>query len=118
MLSVSKSPINESWSGFSFCISIDREAQCFARLPPKQVGCAYHHICTVIGTSSQGFLTSKVAQLCQLIAGLFAVKTLADFGGNVIKIEPSSDGDSLRQWCCFHSGTWVWWQMRNKNCDA
>ena len=40
----------------------------------------------------------KVLELGQLIAGPFAAKTLADFGADVIKIEPPGGGDPLRQW--------------------
>jgi formyl-CoA transferase len=55
----------------------------------------------------------KVVELGQLIAGPFAAKTLADFGAEVIKIEPpASDkapgGDPLRQWRLLHNGTSVW----------
>jgi len=44
----------------------------------------------------------KVVELGQLIAGPFAAKTLADFGAEVIKIEPPATadnpgGDPLRQ---------------------
>ena len=35
----------------------------------------------------------KVVELGQLIAGPFAAKTLADFGAEVIKIEPPGAGD-------------------------
>lgn len=40
----------------------------------------------------------KVIELGQLIAGPFAGKTLADFGAEVIKIEPPGEGDPLRKW--------------------
>lgn len=40
----------------------------------------------------------KVLELGQLIAGPFAGKTLADFGAEVIKIEPPGAGDPLRKW--------------------
>ena len=40
----------------------------------------------------------KVLELGQLIAGPFAGKTLADFGADVIKIEPPGAGDPLRKW--------------------
>ena len=39
----------------------------------------------------------RVIELGQLIAGPFAAKTLADFGADVIKIEPPQGGDPLRQ---------------------
>jgi nickel-responsive transcriptional regulator NikR len=40
----------------------------------------------------------KVLELGQLIAGPFAAKTLADFGADVIKVEPPGGGDPLRKW--------------------
>ena len=57
----------------------------------------------------------KVVELGQLIAGPFAAKTLADFGAEVIKIEPPGAGDPLRQWRLLHNGTSVWWQVQSRN---
>ncbi|MFM2056857.1 MAG: hypothetical protein RLY71_1242 [Pseudomonadota bacterium] len=57
----------------------------------------------------------KVLELGQLIAGPFAGKTLADFGAEVIKIEPPGTGDPLRQWRLLHDGTSVWWQVQSRN---
>ena len=62
----------------------------------------------------------KVVELGQLIAGPFAAKTLADFGAEVIKIEPPATetnpgGDPLRQWRLLHNGTSVWWQVQARN---
>ncbi len=62
----------------------------------------------------------KVVELGQLIAGPFAAKTLADFGAEVIKIEPPANGedpggDPLRQWRLLHDGTSVWWQVQSRN---
>jgi len=57
----------------------------------------------------------KVVELGQLIAGPFAAKTLADFGADVIKIEPPGTGDPLRQWRLLHQGTSVWWQVQSRN---
>lgn len=57
----------------------------------------------------------KVIELGQLIAGPFAAKTLADFGAEVIKIEPPGSGDPLRQWRLLHNGTSVWWQVQSRN---
>ena len=62
----------------------------------------------------------KVVELGQLIAGPFAAKTLADFGAEVIKIEPPASGDApggdpLRQWRLLHNGTSVWWQVQSRN---
>ena len=57
----------------------------------------------------------KVLELGQLIAGPFAGKTLAEFGADVIKIEPPGDGDPLRKWRLLHQGTSVWWQVQSRN---
>jgi len=57
----------------------------------------------------------KVLELGQLIAGPFAAKTLADFGADVIKIEPPGSGDPLRQWRLLKDGTSVWWQVQARN---
>ncbi|MBP6902463.1 MAG: CoA transferase [Burkholderiaceae bacterium] len=57
----------------------------------------------------------KVLELGQLIAGPFAGKTLADFGAEVIKVEPPGDGDPLRKWRLLHKGTSVWWQVQSRN---
>jgi formyl-CoA transferase len=57
----------------------------------------------------------KVVELGQLIAGPFAAKTLADFGADVVKIEPPENGDPLRQWRMMRDGTSVWWQVQSRN---
>ncbi|HET6786326.1 MAG TPA: CoA transferase, partial [Aquabacterium sp.] len=62
----------------------------------------------------------RVIELGQLIAGPFAGKTLADFGAEVIKIEPpatenGAGGDPLRQWRMLHNGLSVWWQVQSRN---
>ncbi len=64
----------------------------------------------------------KVLELGQLIAGPFAAKTLADFGADVVKIEPppeagrpGSGGDPLRKWRLLKDGTSVWWQVQSRN---
>ena len=65
----------------------------------------------------------KVIELGQLIAGPFAAKTLADFGADVIKVEPPADprdplrggGDPLRKWRLLKDGTSVWWQVQSRN---
>ena len=67
-------------------------------------------------TPSQGPLAGlKVVELGQLIAGPFAAKTLADFGAEVIKIEPPDSGDPLRKWRLIKDGTSVWWQVQSRN---
>jgi formyl-CoA transferase len=57
----------------------------------------------------------KVVEMGQLIAGPFAAKTLADFGADVIKIEPPGAGDPLRKWRLLKDGTSVWWQVQSRN---
>lgn len=57
----------------------------------------------------------KVLELGQLIAGPFAARTLADFGADVIKIEPPGNGDPLRKWRLLKDGTSVWWQVQSRN---
>jgi len=66
-------------------------------------------------TTPQSLSGIKVIELGQLIAGPFAAKTLADFGADVIKIEPPGDGDPLRKWRLLHNGTSVWWQVQSRN---
>jgi len=57
----------------------------------------------------------KVIELGQLIAGPFAAKILAEFGADVIKIEPPVTGDPLRKWRMLHDGTSVWWAAHARN---
>ena len=62
----------------------------------------------------------RVIELGQLIAGPFAAKTLADFGADVVKIEPpasagAAGGDPLRKWRLLKDGTSVWWQVQSRN---
>ena len=65
--------------------------------------------------SKGALLGLKVVELGQLIAGPFAAKTLADFGADVVKIEPPGAGDPLRQWRLIKDGTSVWWQVQSRN---
>lgn len=57
----------------------------------------------------------RVLELGQLIAGPFAGKILAEFGAEVIKIEPPETGDPLRKWRKLHEGTSLWWYVQNRN---
>jgi crotonobetainyl-CoA:carnitine CoA-transferase CaiB-like acyl-CoA transferase len=57
----------------------------------------------------------KVLELGQLIAGPFAGKTLAEFGADVIKVEPTGVGDPLRKWRLLREGTSVWWEVQSRN---
>jgi len=57
----------------------------------------------------------KVIEMGQLIAGPFAAKTLADFGADIVKIEPPKLGDALRKWRLLKDGTSIWWQVQSRN---
>ncbi len=57
----------------------------------------------------------RVIELGQLIAGPFASKILAEFGADVIKVEPPQGGDPLRGWRLIHEGTSVWWAAHARN---
>ena len=70
---------------------------------------------------SQPLQGLKVIELGQLIAGPFCARLMAEFGAEVIKIEPPAvegkgGGDPLRTWRKLHQGTSLWWyaQARNK----
>ncbi|SFC16673.1 formyl-CoA transferase [Polaromonas sp. OV174] len=67
------------------------------------------------GPSTGPLAGLKVLELGQLIAGPFAAKTLADFGADVVKIEPPGAGDPLRKWRLLKDGTSVWWQVQSRN---
>ncbi len=62
----------------------------------------------------------KVIELGQLIAGPFCARLLAEFGADVIKIEPPAvdgkgGGDPLRVWRKLHEGTALWWYAQSRN---
>ena len=57
----------------------------------------------------------RVVEMGQLIAGPFCGKTLAEFGADVVKIEPPGGGDPLRNWRMLQDGTSVWWQVQSRN---
>jgi formyl-CoA transferase len=54
-------------------------------------------------------------ELGTLIAGPFCGKTLADFGAEVIKIEPPGEGDPLRKWRRMRNGVSLWWHVQSRN---
>ncbi len=62
----------------------------------------------------------RVIELGTLIAAPFAARLFAEFGADVIKVEPPDGGDPLRTWRKMHNGTSLWWylQSRNKRCIA
>jgi formyl-CoA transferase len=57
----------------------------------------------------------KVLELGSLIAGPYACALFAQFGADVIKIEPPGIGDPLRRWRNLHQGTSLWWYVQNRN---
>lgn len=57
----------------------------------------------------------RVLELGSLIAGPYAGALLAQFGAEVIKIEPPGDGDPLRKWRKLHDGTSLWWYTQSRN---
>jgi formyl-CoA transferase len=54
-------------------------------------------------------------ELGGLIAGPYATSVFAQFGADVIKIEPPGDGDPLRRWRKLHNGTSLWWYSISRN---
>ncbi len=70
---------------------------------------------TINQTMSLPLSGLRVIELGQLIAGPFASKILAEFGADVIKIEPPKTGDPLRTWRLLHEGTSVWWAAHARN---
>lgn len=59
----------------------------------------------------------KVLELGQLIAGPYCGQVLADFGAQVIKVEPPGKGDAMRQWGAADSDTGepLWWNVIGRN---
>jgi formyl-CoA transferase len=77
------------------------------------------------GSGAAGPLVGlRVLELGQLIAGPFAARVMAEFGADVIKVEPPAragapGGDPLRTWRTLHpddpSGTSLWWYVQSRN---
>ncbi len=40
---------------------------------------------------------------------------MAEFGAEVIKVEPPGEGDPLRKWRKMHEGTSLWWYLQSRN---
>jgi len=54
----------------------------------------------------------RVVEMGQLIAGPFCGQLMADFGAEVIKLEPPGKGDPMREWG--HEkpqGVSLWWSV-------
>jgi len=57
----------------------------------------------------------QVVEMGALIAGPFCAKILAEFGADVVKIEPPGTGDALRKWRYLKDGTSLWWHVQSRN---
>ncbi|ARI75601.1 CaiB/BaiF CoA transferase family protein [Halobacillus mangrovi] len=57
----------------------------------------------------------KVLEMGSLIAGPFAGRLMAEFGAEVIKVEPPEKGDPLRDWRHIYDGTSLWWRLQSRN---
>ena len=57
----------------------------------------------------------KVIEMGSLIAGPYAGALLAQFGADVIKIEPPQIGDPLRKWRKLDGDTSLWWYSQSRN---
>ena len=57
----------------------------------------------------------RVVELGSLIAGPYAAALLAQFGAEVIKVEPPGAGDPLRNWRTLHGDTSYWWYSQSRN---
>jgi crotonobetainyl-CoA:carnitine CoA-transferase CaiB-like acyl-CoA transferase len=57
----------------------------------------------------------SVVELGALIAGPFCTKVMAEFGADVIKLEPPGAGDPLRKWRYMKDGTSLWWHVQSRN---
>jgi crotonobetainyl-CoA:carnitine CoA-transferase CaiB-like acyl-CoA transferase len=55
----------------------------------------------------------RVVDLSRLVAGNMLSVTLADFGADVIKVEPPGRGDTLRDW--YEDGVPVFWKVYARN---
>lgn len=57
----------------------------------------------------------RVIELGSLIAGPFATRILADFGADVIKVEPPGQGDPLREWGLITEKGSLWSLVQSRN---
>jgi formyl-CoA transferase len=66
-------------------------------------------------TSARPLAGLTVLEMGALIAGPFCTKILAEFGADVVKLEPPGLGDPLRKWRYLKDGTSVWWHVQSRN---
>ena len=57
----------------------------------------------------------RVLELGSFIAGPFAGQLLADYGADVVKIEPPGKGDPMRAWGVTRDGKSLWWPTIARN---
>jgi crotonobetainyl-CoA:carnitine CoA-transferase CaiB-like acyl-CoA transferase len=58
----------------------------------------------------------RVVELGTLVAGPFLGRLLADFGAEVIKVEPPGQGDPMREWGPNrYQGRPLWWPVQSRN---
>jgi len=57
----------------------------------------------------------KVLDLTRALSGPYCTMALADLGAEVIKVEPSPNGDMARQWGPFNEGISVYYLSANRN---
>lgn len=57
----------------------------------------------------------RVLDLTRALSGPFCTMALADLGAEVIKIEPTPNGDMVRQWGPFSEGTSIYYLSANRN---
>ncbi len=57
----------------------------------------------------------KVLDLTRALSGPFCTMILADFGADVVKVEPTPDGDMVRQWGPFDHDISLYYLSANRN---
>ncbi len=71
------------------------------------------------GPPGQGPLAGmRVIETGAFIAGPFCAHLLADWGAEVIKVEPPGGGDQLREWGARYRGVGLWWSLMGRNKKA
>jgi crotonobetainyl-CoA:carnitine CoA-transferase CaiB-like acyl-CoA transferase len=70
---------------------------------------------TASATRNRPLAGVRVLEMGALIAGPFCAKVLAEFGADVVKVEPPRTGDPLRKWRYIENGTSLWWHVQSRN---